>query len=111
VAAAPVGAGKGAHHVEQRVRAPELLGVEGRALALGDAGEVHHLERGGGGLLRGEELHQAIHPRVGHARHAHVHLAAGGAEGGGGHALAGEEVEERGLSALGKPEEPDLHEI
>src|SRR6185295_9574291 len=101
---------KRAHHVEQRVRVAELLGLEALALALGDAGKVHYLEGGEGRLLRLEQGDQPIHPRVGHPRHAGVHLPARGAERGGGDAGAGQQVEQRRLAALGEPDQPDLHE-
>ena len=40
------GVGERAHDVQQRVGVPELLGVEALPLALRDAREVDHLERG-----------------------------------------------------------------
>ncbi len=102
--------GERAHHVEQRVRVPELLGLEPLALALRDAGQVHHLEGGQRDLLRLEDRGQAVDPRVRHPRHARVHLTPGGAERRGGDAGAGQQVEERRLAALGESDQPDLHE-
>ena len=68
--------GKRAHDVEERVRTPELLGVEALAVALRDAREVDDLERGGGDLLRLEQRAQAVHPLVRYPREPRVHLRA-----------------------------------
>ena len=103
------GVGERAHHVQQRVGVAELLGLEPLPLALRDAGEVHHLEGGVGRLLRLEQRGQPVDARVGHPRHARVHLAARGAERRGRDGRAGQQVEQRGLAALGKADEPDLH--
>ena len=101
--------GERAHHVQERVGVPELLGVESLAVALGDPGEVYDLERREGRLLRLEERGQPVHALVGHARHARVHLRARAAERRGRQRRAGQQVEQRGLSALGKPDQTDLH--
>ena len=79
------------------------------ALALLDAGEVDHLERGVRGLLRLEQRAQPIDAGVGHAGHAGVQLGAAAVVARRRHAGAGEEVEQRRLAALGEADESDLH--
>src|SRR6266511_988170 len=102
--------GERSHHVQERVRVPELLGLQPLALALGDARQVHDSVRRVGGLPGLEEGAQPVHALVGHPRDTGVHLAARGTEGRRGHALPGEQVEQRRLAALGEPDQPDLHE-
>ena len=101
--------GEGADHVKERVRVPELLGVEAGALALRDTRQVHDLEGGVGRLLRLEQGREPIDTRIGHARHPGVQLGAAGIVARGGDAGAGQQVEQRGLPRLRKADQSDLH--
>src|SRR5262249_36222476 len=98
------------HVVEQGIGVPEFFGVEAGSLALGDAGQVDHVEGRDGRLLRLEERAETIDPRVPDASHARVELDAGGVVARRGDTGAGEQVEQRGLAASRQADQADLHE-
>jgi hypothetical protein len=104
------GVGKRAHHVKERVRAPEIFRLEPGARAFLDTGKIDDLEAGVGRLLRAKERAQTVHARIGHAGDAGVELGATRLEASGGHAAAREQVEKRGLAAARESDETDLHD-
>ena len=66
---------EGAHHVDEGVHPAQRRQVhEGRALALGDAGDVHVLDGGERPLLRLEDLGEAVDAGVGDAGDADARL-------------------------------------
>jgi hypothetical protein len=83
--------GEAPHQVQQGVGAPELRGVQAGALALGDAGQVHHLEARRRDLLWLVDRGQLVQARIGHARHPGVELGTARVEARRGHGGPGEQ--------------------
>jgi hypothetical protein len=100
-----------AHDVQQGVRVAELLGLQGSALALLDAGEVDDLERRVRRLLRLEQRGEPVHAGIGNTGDARVQLGAPAVVARRRHAGTGQQVEQRRLATLGEPEQADLHGI
>src|SRR5262249_40400110 len=96
------------HDVEERVGVPQVTHVEPGPLAPLQAAQVHDVDGGVYRPLGPEEGAEPSYPLVGDSRHADVERSP--RDGAGDRLGAGEKVEQRGLAALRKADDPELHD-
>ena len=96
-------------HVQERVGLPQLAHVQARALPAVEAREIHHLDARVDRLFRLEQHREPCHAVVGHAHDADVEPPAPRRLGDT-RLRAGEEIEQRRLSAARESDDAESHD-